>query len=410
MKIFEFFLLRAGRAAPFALALLALHFSLPQRAPAADRAKLPGLVDQQPASGRFVKTDLGYMVPYKAKIPNTEIEFEMVPVPGGKFLLGSPASEKGRKADEGPQIEVVVEPFWIGKYEVTWSEYKPFMNLYTAFKEFQSNNLRGVTKDNDADAVTAPSRLYDSTFTFEKGDRPKLPAVSMSQYAAKQYTKWISLATGQFYRLPWEAEWEYACRAGSKTAYCFGDDVSKLGEYAWTTENSDEKPHEVGQKKPNAWGLYDMHGNVAEWCLDELVEDAYQKHAGKTVTVAEEAVWPTKLYPRVIRGGSWDNDAADARSAARIPSNDKEWTDTDPNLPKSPWWLTDGMALSLGMRVIRPLHAPATAADKAKYWEADIPSIRSAADQRMAQGRGARGVVDPGLPAAIKKLEAEKDK
>ena len=363
-----------------------------------------GIEKTQPASGPFVKIDGGFMVPYKTTIPGTDAEFEMIPVPGGKFKMGSPDSEKGRNKNEGPQVDVTLEPFWIGKYEVTWAEYKQFMSLYNVFKDFQKTDLRPLTKENEPEAVTAPSKLYDPTFTFEKGDRPQLPAVSMSQHAAKQYTKWVSRLTGQFYRLPWEVEWEYACRAGTTTTYSCGDDLKQLDDYAWTSANSDEKPHEVGQKKPNPWGLYDMHGNVAEWCLDELVDDSYKKHAGKSVTAADVAVWPKKLFPRVVRGGSWDDKPEDARSAARTGSNDKEWTETDPNLPKSPWWLTDGMALSLGMRIMRPLKAPPTA-EHVKFWEADLESIRDAEEARIKQGRGARGPVDPTLPAVIKKFE-----
>jgi len=374
-------------------------FAVASVASAADQSKGAGvgLSPTQPASGPFVKTDKGYMIPYKAKIPGSDVEYEMIPVPGGKFLLGSPASEADRKPSEGPQVEVTVEPFWIGKYEVTWAEYKFFMAMYNIIKGINANKQRLVTKDNEADAVTFPSQLYDPTFTFEKGDDAKLPAVSMSQFAAKQYTKWLSLMSGRVYRLPSEAEWEYACRAGTKTAFSFGDDPAKLGEYGWTKENSDENPHKVGLKKPNPWGLYDIHGNVAEWCLDQYAEDTYKKLAGKPVKASEAIAWPTKLFPRIARGGSWDDDPDLARSAARIESNDKEWTDSDPNLPKSPWWLTDGMALSLGMRLVRPLDAPAKK-DCLKFWDSDVPSIMEAANARMSQGRGAYGLVDEELP------------
>lgn len=361
----------------------------------------PGLAKEQPASGRFVKTERGFMVEYRATIPGTDVTFDMVPIPPGVVRLGSPATEAGRDEREGPAFEVAVEPFWMGRCEVRWAEYKEFMRLFESLLELQGAGKRGVTADNAVDAVTAPSRLYDSRFTFDKGDDPQLPAVSMSQFAAKQYTKWLSGLTGQFYRLPSEAEWEYACRAGTTTAYSCGDDPAALDEFAWHSGNANDQPHKVGLKKPNPFGLYDMHGNVQEWTLDELLADGYARFAGKKLSAAEAIVWPTRLFPRAIRGGSWELPVEACRSAARVASSDREWTETDPNLPKSPWWFTDGPALSLGMRVMRPLAAPAKG-ERARYWDADVDSIKSAVEIRVSQGRGALGVVDEGLPADLK--------
>jgi formylglycine-generating enzyme required for sulfatase activity len=369
----------------------------------------PGLVKTQSGKGRFVKTDEGFMVPYTATIPGTEVQFEMVPIAGGKFKMGSPESEKGRKSAEGPQFEVTVDPFWMGKFEITWSEYREFMKVTDVFKGFEGMkpSLRQVTKANQADAVTSPSNLYDPTFTFRNGDKPRLPACTMSQFAAKQYTKWLSLLTGDFYRLPSEAEWEYACRAGTTTAYSFGDDPSQLGKYAWDFDNSGETTHEVGQKQPNPWGLYDMYGNVSEWVLDQYLPEGYKKFGGKPTNWKDAIVWPSKLYPRVLRGGSWDADAADCRSASRRPSNDQDWREIDPNSPKSPWWFTEPDALGVGFRVIRPLK-PAPTTERSKYWDADLQSIAEDAKDRVDQGRGAQGIVDRDLPAAIKKLDAER--
>ena len=138
----------------------------------------------------------------------------------------------------------------------------------------------------------------------------------MTQFAAKMYCKWLSAKTGRYYRLPTEAEWEYACRAGTKTAYSFGDDPTKLGDYAWFSDNSDEKYHKVGLKKPNPWGLYDMHGNVAEWCLDQYVADQYKRLGNKPV--ANPVVPVTKPYPQVARGGAW-TDEAPAAAERRPP-------------------------------------------------------------------------------------------
>lgn len=377
----------------------------PRTAQAEDAAE-PGIAKEPPKEGRFIKIDRGYMVPYNATIPGTTVQFEMVPIAAGTFTMGSPPTEKGRKPDEGPQFKVQVDAFWMGKYPVTWAEYKEFMKLADMFNTFGAAKppLRQLTKDNQADAVTAPSNLYDPTFTFKQGAKPRQPAVTMSQYAAKQYTKWLSRISGQFYRLPSEAEWEYACRAGTTTAYYFGDDPKDLGKYAWYFKNSHDTAHEVGQKPPNPWGLYDMCGNVSQWTLDAPLADGYKKFAGKSVSWKEAIVWPTKLFPRVLRGGNWDSDAVDCRSAARRFSADDDWRETDPNSPKSPWWFTEPEALSVGFRVIRPL-APAPPAERAKYWNADVDSIVDDTKDRLDQGRGAIGPVDPKLPADYKSLD-----
>ncbi len=182
-------------------------------AAAAPAGETIGLLKEKPEAGRYVETDRGFMVPYTRNIPGTDIEFSMEPIPGGAFKLGSPDSEANRQDDEVPQVEVTVEPFWMGRYEVTWSEYKYFMSLYSVFKNFESKKIRPVNDETKVDAVTAPTELYDPSFTFELGEDPQQPAVTMTQYAAKQYTKWLGAITGNQYRLPSEAEWEYACRA-----------------------------------------------------------------------------------------------------------------------------------------------------------------------------------------------------
>jgi formylglycine-generating enzyme required for sulfatase activity len=395
--------------------------------PSAAKNDPPGLVDKEPSGVRFVKTDVGYMIPYETTIPGTDVKFRMVPIPGGTFRLGSPASETHRGEDEGPQIEVRVEPFWMGQYEVTWGEYKQYMAMSEVFLAFQSHRealrsgeardtlLRGVIernadykarllkKPNPADAVTAPSELFDSSFTYTNGEEPDLPAVTMSQFAARQYTKWLSKLTGQFFRIPSEAEWEYACRAGTTGAYSFGDDPKQLDDYAWYYDNSDETSHAVGKKKPNPWGLYDMHGNVAEWTLDQYVADVYKSHEGKAVSAAEAIRWPTKLMPRVYRGGSWDEDAEICRSAARRGSDDVAWTGTDPNEPKSPWWYSNGPSLAVGFRVIRPLQAPKRE-HREKYWRGDDPTTVKATAIRLGQGRGATDSAHRNLPEMVRSL------
>jgi formylglycine-generating enzyme required for sulfatase activity len=178
------------------------------------------------------------------------------------------------------------------------------------------------------------------------------PAINMTQYAALSYCRWLTALTGHFYRLPTEAEWEYACRAGTRTAYHFGDDPEQLDEYAWYYDNSNGTYQKIGTKKPNQWGLYDMHGNVAEWTMDQYIPDyyAFEGRPGENPFAA-----PTTLYPRVVRGGSWDDDPEDLRSATRRGSQPR-WKQRDPQLPKSNWWQTD--ASFLGFRVVRPLKDP----------------------------------------------------
>jgi formylglycine-generating enzyme required for sulfatase activity len=257
---------------------------------------------------------------------------------------------------------VKIDPFWMGKCEVTWNEYELFM-----FPEEEKK--RRIRRNSNpalhvlADAVARPTTPYVE-MSFGMG-KDGYPAISMTQHAANTYCKWLSAKIGQFYRLPTEAEWEYACRAGTTTAYSFGDDASKLGEYAWFAENSDYKYQKVGMKKPNPWGLYDMHGNVLEWCLDQYDADAY-----KAFTSVVDNPWlkATKPYPHSARGGSWDDDAVNLRSAARRYSS-SAWKQQDPQLPKSIWYHTD--AQFLGFRVIRPFKVPPADA-LGKYWTSGV--------------------------------------
>jgi len=306
------------------------------------------------------------MKPYKMTIPGSDVSFEMVPIPGGEYVMGSPEGEAGRKADEGPQIKVKIEPFWMGKFEITWDEYELFM-----FPE-EEKKKRALRKSDAAlhayaDATSRPTTPYVE-MSFGMG-KHKYPAISMTQHAANTYCFWLSAKLGQYFRLPTEAEWEYACRAGTATAYSFGDDAEKLGEYAWFADNSDAKYQKVGMKKPNPWGLHDMHGNVMEWCLDQYDPASYQKFSEAAGGISSSP-WlkATKPYPHVARGGSWDDNPAALRSSVRRGSN-SSWKMQDPQLPKSIWYLTD--AQFLGFRIIRPLNVPEPEALKG-YWQSGV--------------------------------------
>jgi formylglycine-generating enzyme required for sulfatase activity len=286
------------------------------------------------------------MTPYTETIPGTNIKFEMVPIAGGTFLMGSPAAEAGRSTDESPQHQVTVRSFWMGRLEVTWDEYDQF-----AFNQGIINDrvLSSAQQKGLADAVTRPTPPYaDESFGYGKG---RQPAISMTHHAAMEYCRWLSALTGKIYRLPTEAEWEYAGRAGSKTAYSFDEDVRKLGDYAWYAENSNGAPQVGGKKKPNAWGLYDMHGNVAEWCIDQFDAEFYGRMK-PGVSLAPVLLPNERRYPHVVRGGSWDDDPFRLRSAARLASR-KEWSKRDPQRPQSIWWHTE--AITVGFRVVRPL-------------------------------------------------------
>jgi sulfatase modifying factor 1 len=400
---------RAASVRPLLVALVACCLAQDGRGgEAVATAVHPGFVpgDERPEGGEAVRVDGGWMVAYDETIPGTDVSFRMIPVPGGTFRMGSPDDEPGRSSDEGPIFSVTVEPRWMGRCEVSWAEYRRYMEACDLFKALESSGLRLVTAENEADAVTAPSNLYDPTTTFTNGEDPDLPAVTMTQFAARQYTKWLSGLTGRFFRIPSEAEWEHACRADTTTPWPCGADAAALDEFAWIAANSADTSHPVGTKRANAWGLHDMQGNVAEWVVDELLAGGYARQAAlpQPVAAAAAIAWPERLYPRVVRGGAYYDDAAACRSAARRGSRDAggtpaapDWKDVDPNLPKSPWWYTEAPALGVGMRLVRPWAEPA-AEVRSRWWDADTESIRADAADRLAQGRGARGLVDPGLP------------
>jgi formylglycine-generating enzyme required for sulfatase activity len=277
------------------------------------------------------------MKPYTELIEHTDAKIDMLPIRGGKFTVGSPDSEKGRYPDEGPQHEVEISPFWMAKCELTWDAYEVWMSDLDILKR-QQLSFPETPRDKFAEKfqLTQPTKPY-TDMTFGMGKRG-FPAICMTQHSARVFCQWLSAKTGRYYRLPTEAEWEYACRAGTTTAYSFGDDPAQLGEYAWYLENSDEKYQKVGLKKPNPWGLHDMHGNVAEWCLDQYSTDYYSK-------CKEEGV----------------------------VKNTADWKQQDPQVPQSIWYFTD--ALFLGFRIVRPLTEPSDDEKLVKWDKSEPPQI-----------------------------------
>jgi formylglycine-generating enzyme required for sulfatase activity len=286
--------------------------------------------------------DSGNFKSYEQALPDSAIKFKMVPVPGGSFFMGSNPKEKNKETDEIPQRKITISPFWMGAYEVSRD----------AFDIFYKDETIG--QNSDVDAVTRPSSQYID-FSLGMGKEGGYPVNSLSQYAALMYCRWLYSKTGIFYRLPTEAEWEYACRAGSTATFYFGNDTAALGKYAWYKKNSSNKFQKAGLKLPNALGLYDMLGNVSEWTLDHYNEKALQQLAD---TCTDPVAAPNAArYPKTLRGGSFADDARQLRSANRTKS-EAIWNRRDPQIPKSKWWLTEGGFI--GFRIVRPLQQPST--------------------------------------------------
>lgn len=293
------------------------------------------------ASALYTVVTAQDFTPYEQDIPGTGVTFKMVPIPPGSFSIGSPYSEVGREDDEGPQHKVQLSGFWMGAYEVTFAEWDAF------FKNMDVPQTKAIA----IDAVSRPTAQYID-LTWGMGRDGKQPTNSMSQAATIMYCKWLYTQTGVFYRLPTEAEWEYACRAGSTTSFGYGDDPAVLAKHGYFKDNSGGKFHKVGQLKPNQWGLYDMLGNLSEWTLDQYDPAAY----GKLTDNANNPLLPPgPRYPRVVRGGNYLSEAKESRCANRT-SAVSDWNKRDPQIPKSRWWLTDGM--TVGFRLVRPAQQP----------------------------------------------------
>src|SRR5687767_4436105 len=287
------------------------------------------------------QTDTSFK-PYEQPIPGSGLKFKMVPVKAGSFTMGSPANETGRDADEGPQKTFSISPFWMGAFEVTHDEFDIF------FKD------ANTSQNSNVDAITRPSPQYVD-LSWDMGRDGGFPVNSMQQRTAVMYCKWLYDKTGIFYRLPTEAEWEYACRAGSSSKYFFGDDENELAKYAWYNKNSNTSYHKVGQLQPNAFGLYDMLGNVSEWVLDQYDENYFTRMNN---VVADPELKPGTRHPKLLKGGSYTDNATELRCANRtkwLP----EWNRRDPQIPKSKWWLTD--APFAGFRLVRPFKQPSAA-------------------------------------------------
>ncbi len=295
-------------------------------------------------------------------IPGSNVDFEMVAIPGGTFTLGSPDSESYRDSDEGPLRQVTISRFWMGRTEVTWNEFEAWYRETggegrTDTRMLQPVDIPGV------DAITGATPPYGAPDQgWGKGDRP---AITMTFQAATEYCRWLSEVTGKTYRLPTEAEWEYACRAGTSSPYFFEGDPKQFSEKRFWNRiaginsegidpfviyagNSNGKTHTSSDILPNPFGLVNMSGNVREFCLDWYAADAYSLNPEGAPVIDPKG--PDSGNEHVIRGGSFRSDAALVRSAARDYTRRDAWLVTDPQIPKSIWWYSD--CIDVGFRVV----------------------------------------------------------
>ena len=299
---------------------------------------------------------------FTEQIPNSPVSFRMITVPGGKFKMGSPADEPFRKEDEGPLKEVEISPFFMAEIEVTWDEYLAFYSQTSA--EGRSTDTEGLRSkaSSKTDAISGATPPYGQPDQgWGLGQRP---AISFTFHAAETYCKWLSQVTGKTYRLPTEAEWEYACRAGTATPYFFpGDpekfeksglrarisrnDTSVINTFIIYKDNSSGKTQTPDKVRANPFGLKNMAGNVAEFCSDWYQPDAYSLYSAESI---KDPAGPETGTEHVVRGGSYQDMAGRLRSAARNYTRTDDWLKTDPQMPKSIWWYSD--CFNVGFRVV----------------------------------------------------------
>ena len=230
------------------------------------------------------------------------LDMVQIEAKGKSFMMGS---EDGLDREKPVHKVTFDYNYELGKTPVTIEQYMYFVY------DTNSHYPEWLEEWNEYNILTGSDNHYKKLDLLNPA-REQTPIVGVSWQDAKAYCDWLSKKSGDKYRLPTEAEWEYACRAGTTTKWSFGDDKSKLKEYAWYEDNSNSKTQEVGLKKPNPWGLYDMHGNVWEWC-----EDDWENNYNSTPRDGSAHENKNTRY-KVLRGGSWLDDADDTRSAYRF--------------------------------------------------------------------------------------------
>lgn len=311
--------------------------------------ELPDTVYMQPATVEAFED-------FTEHIPLSAVSFNMKAIPGGTFTMGAGADDKFAEPDERPQREVTLAPFFMSEIEVSWEEY---LTWYA--------QTSGEGRTTDIGILEGIDGLSGATPPYGNPDqgwgRGKRPAITMTYYAAEKYCEWLSVVTGKTYRLPTEAEWEYAARGGTTGPYFFGGDVkdyadaglrakifgvdtSVINSFAVYIQNSDGRSQLPGTVGANPFGLQNMLGNVAEFCKDIYIEDAYSRYPGPV----ENPLVSAGGEEHVVRGGSFLSSALDLRVSDRNKTNHDAWLRTDPQIPKSLWWYSD--CYHVGFRVV----------------------------------------------------------
>lgn len=293
-------------------------------------------------------------------VPGTTASFKMVAIPEGGFTMGSSPDEPYHKSDEAPQRDITLSKFFIGETEVTWDMYWSFYAETFSEGRTPPDTIYARNTRPDIDVVSGPTPPFGIPDQgWGSGSRP---AITMTHYAAETFCQWLSLKTGKKYRLPTEAEWEYAVRGGTQTPYFFEGnpkkfsddsfwrkfvdaDTAVINSYIVYSKNSDLKTKEPSGVSANPYGLKNMLGNVMEYCSDWYSETAYADG-----TSLNNPKGPSSGTERVVRGGDFRDDAANLRSASRGKTDHDNWLKTDPQQPKSIWWYSD--IKSIGFRVV----------------------------------------------------------
>lgn len=297
---------------------------------------------------------------YKETVPGTAASIDMIAIPGGSFTIGSPDDEPFHQTDEAPQRRIAVSPFFMAEVEVTWDQFWAFYNETMSEGRTSPETIYANNSRDDLDAVSGPTPPFG--FPDQGWGMGSRPAITMTHYAAETFCQWLSLKTGKRYRLPTEAEWEYAARGGTTTPYffegnpkkftnegfwnkLFGVDTTNINGYVVYANNSMDKTQEPSKVRANPFGLKNMLGNVMEYCADKYDAEAYKHWKDGDKDPLNE-----KGQEYVVRGGSYRDDASALRCATRGHTENDAWLKTDPQNPKSIWWYSD--IKGIGFRVV----------------------------------------------------------